>query len=149
MGRDRSVWHVVSPGEVLATCSCTCFADLGGCVHKVRPLGTFFCHHSCVGQRFPHSGRWLECCLANCDMKRPVSRWGMGVGVEVEVGVGWVDAWDCSAPPLCPGPPCPGGSGAPGSLKSWCIAPSPLWPPGHLLPLPLRLWKPAVILGSS
>lgn len=37
----RFIWDTEVTEKMLTTCSCACFADLDGCVHKVRPLGTF------------------------------------------------------------------------------------------------------------
>lgn len=122
----RFIWHMEITEKMLTTCSCTCFADLDECVHKVRPLGTFLS-------------------LFLCGTKAPPMvfiGWNSVRHSYDKTSMGWVDVgrmWGELGPPfpLCLGPPRPGGSGAPGAPKSWCIALSPLWLPARLLPLPL------------
>lgn len=85
----RFIWHMEITEKMLTTCSCTCFADLDGCVHKVRPLGTFFSLFLCGTKAPPVVFIGWNSVQHSCD----------------KTSIGWVDVgtmWGELGPPfLC------------------------------------------------
>lgn len=78
----RFIWHMEITEKMLTTCSCTCFADLDGCVHKVRPLGTFLSLFLCGTKAPPMVFIGWNSVQHSCD----------------KTSMGWVDVGRARAP---------------------------------------------------